>query len=112
MKIISFWKLILKLKLKIKNWKLINKQINKGAENAKLVKISQRINHPGEVNRARFMPQNPTIIATKSPNKDVLIYDYTKHSIEPDKTGKMNPQLSLTGHEKEGIYILIYIYLY
>lgn len=73
-----------------------------GADNAKLVKISQRINHPGEVNRARFMPQNPTIIATKSPNKDVLIFDYTKHSIEPDKSGKINPQLSLTGHEKEG----------
>ena len=30
------------------------------------IEITQRINHEGEVNRARYMPQNPYLIATKS----------------------------------------------
>ena len=29
------------------------------------IQITQRINHEGEVNRARYMPQNPDLIATK-----------------------------------------------
>ena len=80
--------------------------------NSKLVSITQKINHPGEVNRARYMPQNPTIIAAKGPNKNVLIYDYTKHSMEPEKDGKCNPQLTLTGHEKEGIHANVYLNVY
>lgn len=43
-----------------------------------------KINHEGEVNRARYMPQNPCIIATKTPSADVLVFDYTKH---PSKSG-------------------------
>jgi len=63
--------------------------------------ISQRINHNGEVNRARYMPQNPTIIATKSPSSDVFVFDYTKHPSKPvDNT--CNPDLVLKGHTKEG----------
>ncbi|CAJ0918730.1 unnamed protein product, partial [Mesorhabditis belari] len=46
------------------------------------IDIEQRINHDGEVNRARYMPQNPHIIATKSPNTE--------------------PTLKLRGHTKEG----------
>lgn len=30
------------------------------------IEIIQKINHEGEVNRARYMPQNPFIIATKT----------------------------------------------
>lgn len=30
------------------------------------IEIIQRINHDGEVNRARYMPQNPFIIVTKT----------------------------------------------
>ena len=30
------------------------------------IQITQRINHDGEVNRARYMPQNPDLIATKA----------------------------------------------
>lgn len=41
------------------------------------------INHDGEINRARYMPQNPNVIATKSPNADVLVFDYTKHPSKP-----------------------------
>ncbi|KAG8587682.1 hypothetical protein GDO81_005750 [Engystomops pustulosus] len=42
-----------------------------------------KINHEGEVNRARYMPQNPCIIATKTPSSDVLVFDYTKHPSKP-----------------------------
>lgn len=47
------------------------------------IEIEIKINHEGEVNRARFMPQNPCIIATKTPSSDVLIFDYTKHPSKP-----------------------------
>lgn len=47
-----------------------------------------KINHEGEVNRARYMPQNPHIIATKTPSSDVLVFDYTKHPAKPGKKKK------------------------
>lgn len=46
-----------------------------------------KINHEGEVNRARYMPQNPCIIATKTPSSDVLVFDYTKHPSKPGNDG-------------------------
>ncbi|XP_072186451.1 histone-binding protein RBBP7 isoform X1 [Excalfactoria chinensis] len=61
-----------------------------------------KINHEGEVNRARYMPQNPCIIATKTPSADVLVFDYTKHPSKPDPSGECNPDLRLRGHQKEG----------
>ncbi|XP_024902350.1 histone-binding protein RBBP7 isoform X2 [Pteropus alecto] len=61
-----------------------------------------KINHEGEVNRARYMPQNPHIIATKTPSSDVLVFDYTKHPAKPDPSGECNPDLRLRGHQKEG----------
>lgn len=48
------------------------------------IEIEIKINHEGEVNRARYMPQNPCIIATKTPSSDVLVFDYTKHPSKPD----------------------------
>ena len=36
-----------------------------------------------DINRARYMPQNPTVIATKTPSQDVLIFDYTRHASKP-----------------------------
>ena len=49
------------------------------------IEIEIKINHEGEVNRARYMPQNPCIIATKTPTSDVLVFDYTKHPSKPGK---------------------------
>lgn len=66
------------------------------------IEIEIRINHEGEVNRARYMPQNQCIIATKTPSSDVLIFDYTKHPSKPDPSGECNPELRLKGHTKEG----------
>eukprot|EP01125_Pyxidicula_operculata_P009675 TRINITY_DN316_c1_g3_i1.p1 TRINITY_DN316_c1_g3~~TRINITY_DN316_c1_g3_i1.p1 ORF type:complete len:421 (+),score=69.87 TRINITY_DN316_c1_g3_i1:904-2166(+) len=65
------------------------------------VEIKIRINHPGEVNRARIVPQNPSIIATKPPSENVLLFDYRKHPSVP-KDNTVKPELTLTGHTKEG----------
>ncbi|KAJ8099992.1 WD40-repeat-containing domain protein [Lipomyces tetrasporus] len=64
------------------------------------ISIYQRIDHEGEVNRARYMPQNPDIIATMSVSGDVLVFDRTKHSLQP--TGVCRPEMRLVGHTKEG----------
>ena len=66
------------------------------------IEIEIKINHEGEVNRARYMPQNPTVIATKTPSSDVLVFDYTKHPSKPDPSGECQPELRLRGHQKEG----------
>lgn len=63
--------------------------------------IVQKIVHPGEVNKARYQPQNPNIIATFSPDKNVYVWDRTKHSSVPgDDIAK--PQATLVGHTGEG----------
>ncbi|CAF9922950.1 MAG: Histone acetyltransferase type B subunit 2 [Heterodermia speciosa] len=62
--------------------------------------IVQKINHPQEVNKARYQPQNPNIIATMCTDGRSLIFDRTKHPSVP--TGQVNPQIELHGHEKEG----------
>jgi histone-binding protein RBBP4 len=48
------------------------------------------------------MPQNPCVIATKTPSSDVLVFDYTKHPSKPDPSGQCHPDLRLRGHQKEG----------
>jgi len=40
------------------------------------IEIEIKINHEGEVNRARCMPQNPCVIATKTPTSDVLVLSW------------------------------------
>ena len=64
-------------------------------------KIVQKINHPGEVNKARYQPQNPDIIASLCVDGKVLIFDRTKHPLQPkDDTVKFEAEL--VGHNKEG----------
>jgi hypothetical protein len=58
-------------------------------------KVVQRIDHPGEVNKARYCPQNPDLIATLAIDGSILIFDRTKHSSEPN--GVVNPQIKLLG---------------
>ena len=71
-----------------------------GAHSGK-IDIVQQINHAGEVNRARYAPHNPNLIATKSPSDKVYIFDKTRHPSKPvDQT--FRPDLILAGHECEG----------
>ncbi|KAI6244593.1 Histone acetyltransferase type B subunit 2 [Erysiphe necator] len=62
--------------------------------------IEQKIIHPGEVNKARYQPQNINIIATMCNDGRILIFDRTKHSSIPK--GPINPQIELIGHTSEG----------
>jgi histone-binding protein RBBP4 len=66
------------------------------------IEIVMKINHDGEVNKARHMPQNSTIIATKTVSSEVYVFDYTKHPSKPEPNGRCQPDIKLTGHLKEG----------
>ena len=62
--------------------------------------VVQKIIHPGEVNKARYQPQNPDIIATWAADRNVYVWDRSKHlSIPKDKS---EPQATLKGHKQEG----------
>lgn len=67
------------------------------------IKIVQSIIHDGEVNRARYMPQNQDLIATKTAMGQVLVFDRTKHPNQPkEDDDKCRPDITLRGHTKEG----------
>ena len=66
------------------------------------MQIIQQINHDGEVNRARYMPQNPFIIATKTVSAEVFVFDYSKHPSKPPLDGACSPDIRLRGHSTEG----------
>ncbi|KYQ89529.1 WD-40 repeat-containing protein [Tieghemostelium lacteum] len=68
---------------------------------AEKIEIIQKINHEGEVNRARAMPQNQSVIATKTVSSDVYIFDTSNHLSLPSDN-KCTPDLVLKGHQKEG----------
>jgi histone-binding protein RBBP4 len=70
---------------------LISKTENK-------IEVNLKISHEREVLRARMMPSQESIVATKSPNSLVYIYDLKKHSLK----SSLSAQLALTGHNKEG----------
>lgn len=66
------------------------------------VEILIRINHEGEVNRARAMPKNEFIVATKTVSSDVYVFDITKHPSTPEEGSGCSPDYILKGHTKEG----------
>lgn len=66
------------------------------------VEISQKINHDGEVNKARHMPQEYTFIATHPPSPTVFIFDYSKQPTQPHSDRHCRPLLKLKGHQKDG----------
>lgn len=63
--------------------------------------IIQKIDHPGEVNKARYQPQNPDMIATLCVDGRILVYNRTKHS-SLNPSGTPNPDIELHGHTQEG----------
>uniref|UniRef100_A0A5S6Q5W0 WD_REPEATS_REGION domain-containing protein n=1 Tax=Trichuris muris TaxID=70415 RepID=A0A5S6Q5W0_TRIMR len=67
-----------------------------------LLDIDVRISHNGEVNRARFMPQQPHMVATKSPNAEVLLFDTAKFSGFQSTPNSCKAELRLIGHQNEG----------
>ncbi|CCX09748.1 WD40-repeat-containing domain protein [Pyronema domesticum] len=73
-----------------------------GGGNECRLSITQRIVHEGEVNKARHMPQKPDLIATMCADGNVLVFDKTKHPLEPVDAQKCIPEMRLKGHYKEG----------
>ncbi|ORX57400.1 retinoblastoma-binding protein 4 [Hesseltinella vesiculosa] len=73
-----------------------------GGFNDAHIKITQKIVHEGEVNRARYQYNNPNIIATKSPSGDVYVFDRTTYASFPKENEAFQPALFLKGHSKEG----------
>ena len=65
------------------------------------IQVVQQINHEGEVNRARYMPQNSFMIATKTISAEVYVFDYSKHPSKPTNN-ECHPDLRLVGHKTEG----------
>lgn len=64
------------------------------------VKVFQRIDHSGEVNRARYMPQNQNLIATISSTGQAAVYDLTHFPNNP--CGICKPDIELQAHTSEG----------
>lgn len=65
-------------------------------------KITVKINHDGEVNRARVMPQDEFFVATKTNTGKMFIFDVSKHPSTPADPTVCSPNVILNGHTKEG----------
>lgn len=74
-----------------------------GADQAGKIEIKMKLPHEGEVNRARIMPQNPFIVASRGPQPDIYLWDRSKHTSFPAPGAVVvAPQAVCVGHEKEG----------
>ncbi|KAF2673301.1 WD40 repeat-like protein [Microthyrium microscopicum] len=63
--------------------------------------VIQEINHTGDVNKARYMPSNPNLIASMGGTGTLHIFDRSKLDSKP-KNDEVTPHIQLVGHEKEG----------
>ncbi|GMI28136.1 hypothetical protein TeGR_g13869, partial [Tetraparma gracilis] len=66
------------------------------------VSVKMKILHEGEVNRARYQPQNPFVVATRGPSEEVFVFDLSKHPSFPTEGKGFSPQHRLKGHTSEG----------
>lgn len=66
------------------------------------IEIKMKVKHEGEVNRARYMPQNHFIVATRGPNPEIYIWDLSKHPSFPSDDTPFCPQGVCVGHSREG----------
>lgn len=48
------------------------------------------------------MPQNSFLIATKTVNAEVYIFNYSTHASRPDPSAPCRPDMRLLGHDTEG----------
>ncbi|KAG6487016.1 WD-40 repeat-containing protein MSI2-like isoform X1 [Zingiber officinale] len=66
------------------------------------VEISQTIPHHGKVNRARFMPQRPSVVATMTQDAEVHVFDCERRPLRPVEGEESGPDVVLRGLSKEG----------
>lgn len=86
--------------LKVKYPKKDLKNSNYNTQEQKIV-VETIINHDGDVNKARVNPTIDNIVATKSSNGSVYIFDKFKHVIKPSGD-EFKPNAILKGHDQEG----------
>lgn len=65
------------------------------------IEVEIKINHEGEVNRARFMPQKPSVVASFTPKGEIHVFDYIRHPSVPVNK-EVKPDIKFIGHQKEG----------
>lgn len=75
------------------------------------LKVIQTINHQGEINRARYAPFNPNLLATKTTSGEVFVFDRTKHASEAGAGAGCKPDIRLTGQTREGSVAFIFLAL-
>lgn len=73
-----------------------------GNSNVGKIEIKMKVKHEGEVNRARYMPQNHFIVASRGPTPEIYIFDLSKHPSFPSDSSTFSPQGVCIGHESEG----------
>ena len=75
-----------------------------GSNNSMIGKVDTKIKiqHEGEVNRARYMPQNQFMVATRGPSAEVFVFDRSKHPSRPEAGSVFSPQIVCCGHTMEG----------
>jgi len=66
------------------------------------ITVRMKVKHEGEVNRARYQPQNHFVVASRGPSSEVYIWDLSKHPSFPAKDAPFAPQAVCVGHTKEG----------
>lgn len=66
------------------------------------VDYKMKVRFPGEVNRARAMPQNHFVVAARGPDPNIYIIDRSKHPQRPVEGGNFSPQITCAGHTAEG----------
>jgi histone-binding protein RBBP4 len=66
------------------------------------IEVTMKVLHEGEVNRARYMPQNHFVVASRGPGPQVYIFDLSKHPSMPSADAVFCPQAVCIGHESEG----------
>ena len=73
-----------------------------GAGEQPKMQVLQKIVHEGEVNRARCMPQNPYVIATRTTSGETHIFNTIRHPLVPASTQPAEPEIRLKGLRQEG----------
>jgi len=66
------------------------------------IDIKMKVKHNGEVNRARHMPQNHFVVASRGPEPNLYVWDLSRHPSFPDEGSKPSPQGVCLGHTAEG----------
>jgi histone-binding protein RBBP4 len=67
-----------------------------------IIEIRMKVKHEGEVNRARYMPQNHFFVATRGPGPELFVFDLSKHPSFPTEESVFSPQVVCCGHAQEG----------